>query len=60
MAEYLQKFLNIGQGGTLKTDGIFGPKTYSALKAYQYMHGLKSDGIYGPHTYGFVKNVMEG
>lgn len=31
-------------------DGIPGPLTYSAVAAYQQMHGLTVDGIYGPLT----------
>lgn len=58
--EYLQKFLNIGVKNKLKTDGIFGPKTYNALRAYQDLHGLLSDGIYGPKTYSKVREAMEG
>lgn len=58
--EYLQMFLNIGVEIKLKTDGIFGPKTYNALRAYQDLHGLLSDGIYGPKTYAKVREAMEG
>ncbi len=32
-------------------DGIFGPKTKSAVKAYQSRHGLAADGIVGPKTW---------
>ncbi|MGV3465261.1 MAG: glycoside hydrolase domain-containing protein, partial [Heyndrickxia sp.] len=35
-------------------DGIFGPKTEAAVKAYQSRHGLAVDGIVGPQTW----NVM--
>lgn len=31
-------------------DGKFGPKTESALKAYQSSKGLSPDGVAGPHT----------
>lgn len=33
-------------------DGIFGPKTLSAVKAYQSAQGLSVDGIVGPKTMG--------
>lgn len=33
------------------TDGIFGPKTQSALKNFQTKNGLRSDGIVGPRTH---------
>ncbi|MDQ3678314.1 MAG: peptidoglycan-binding protein [Actinomycetota bacterium] len=32
-------------------DGIFGPKTESAVKWYQSDHGLQPDGIVGPKTW---------
>ncbi len=47
------------QGGSVKTiqriagsyqDGIFGPKTHSAVKAWQGRNGLVADGIVGPKT----------
>lgn len=31
-------------------DGIFGPKTETALKAFQETNGLAADGIAGPAT----------
>lgn len=47
------------RGGSVKTvqgivgvykDGIFGPKTHSAVKRWQSRHGLRADGIVGPIT----------
>ena len=35
----------------LPVDGIYGPKTVSALKAFQSAHGLKSDGVVGSLTW---------
>jgi len=32
-------------------DGVFGPKTESAVKAYQKKNGLVADGIVGPKTW---------
>ncbi|ENH97901.1 hypothetical protein J416_03071 [Gracilibacillus halophilus YIM-C55.5] len=37
-----------------ETDGIFGPKTQQAVKAYQQKHGLKIDGIVGPKTWNHL------
>lgn len=39
-------------GSSLKIDGIFGPGTQSAVRAYQKQHGLVVDGIVGPKTWG--------
>ena len=47
----LQKRLNaLGMKPPLKVDGIFGPKTLAAVKAFQVSHGLKVDGLVGPKT----------
>ena len=47
----LQERLNAGGfKPPLKVDGIFGPKTLAAVKAFQRSHGLKVDGLVGPHT----------
>lgn len=35
-------------------DGIFGPHTEGAVKAFQAGHGLTVDGIVGPHTWGML------
>jgi len=33
-------------------DGVFGPKTAEATRAFQATHGLKPDAIVGPLTFG--------
>lgn len=45
---FIQRFID----SDLKDDGVFGPKTEAAVKAYQKMRGLKVDGIVGPKTWG--------
>jgi hypothetical protein len=46
----IQAVLNL-LGYTLgKADGFMGPKTRSAVKAFQTDHGLKIDGVPGPET----------
>jgi murein DD-endopeptidase MepM/ murein hydrolase activator NlpD len=44
--KYLQTALGV------KADGVFGPETDKAVKAFQAKHKLKVDGIVGPITYG--------
>lgn len=51
----LQSLLNSGGAG-LKVDGIFGPKTRSAVAAYQRSRGLVEDSVVGPHTWGSLNN----
>jgi peptidoglycan hydrolase-like protein with peptidoglycan-binding domain len=43
--EMVQKVIGV------KVDGIFGPKTEAAVKAFQRKNGLKPDGIVGPKTF---------
>ncbi len=46
----LQKGLVRAGFGPLRTDGIFGRATESALRAFQKAGGLRADGISGPRT----------
>lgn len=39
-------------GSNLVVDGIFGPGTQSAVRAFQTRHNLTVDGIVGPQTWG--------
>lgn len=47
----LQKKLNEFMPYGLSVDGIFGPKTETAVKDYQFHKGLTIDGIVGPKTW---------
>jgi murein L,D-transpeptidase YcbB/YkuD len=46
----MQERLN-AHGAGLVADGIFGPKTDAAVRAFQAAHGLVVDGICGPRTW---------
>lgn len=41
-----------GRLGGLTTDGVFGPRTRSAVLSFQSARGLTADGIVGPRTWG--------
>jgi len=47
----LQEKLN-ASGAGISVDGVFGPATEAALRAYQESHDLTVDGIAGPNTLG--------
>ncbi len=42
---------------SLNVDGIFGPKTESAVTQFQEDNGLQQDGIVGPQTWRAVVNA---
>lgn len=52
----LQRFL-AKTGSSLEIDGIFGPGTQSAVRAFQQRHGLLVDGIVGPQTWSALKKL---
>lgn len=47
----LQSALN-DHGASLAVDGVFGPRTHSAVVSYQSANGLLVDGVVGPETRG--------
>jgi hypothetical protein len=47
-----QLLLNLGSVLVGTADGIFGPQTAAATKAYQAARGLQPDGVVGPLTWG--------
>jgi peptidoglycan hydrolase-like protein with peptidoglycan-binding domain len=55
---WLQESLNKILGLRLKTDGIMGQQTRSAVITFQNRQGLKPDGIAGPKTEAAIKNVL--
>lgn len=50
-ARQLQAFLN-AWGSSLALDGVFGPATDAAVRAYQKRMGIAVDGLVGPATRG--------
>ena len=56
----LQRLLD-ARGHNVAVDGIFGPQTESAVKAFQQNRGLAADGIVGPQTWPkLVVQVKKG
>lgn len=45
-------------GSNLAIDGIFGPGTQSAVRAFQKKNGLVVDGIVGPKTWGALLKLV--
>jgi peptidoglycan hydrolase-like protein with peptidoglycan-binding domain len=58
----LQNALNTRSSSVITVDGVFGPATESAVKAFQSDAGLAEDGIVGPDTWGalYVYLVQQG
>ncbi|MDN5901092.1 MAG: NlpC/P60 family protein, partial [Brachybacterium sp.] len=52
----LQSALN-DNGANLAVDGVFGPRTHSAVKGYQSSSGLLVDGVVGPQTRGALNGA---
>jgi hypothetical protein len=57
LVESLQRQLS-DAGYPVEADGIFGPKTEAAVRAFQTAHGLQIDGIVGPETSGRLLELM--
>ncbi|MFX4270788.1 peptidoglycan-binding protein [Propionibacteriaceae bacterium Y1685] len=53
------KGLQVKLGG-LSWDGVFGPSTVSAVKAYQKKHGLTADGVVGIRTWSVLMGASTG
>lgn len=53
----MQTMLNTVMGAGLDTDGICGPKSVAAIKAFQSAYGLTADGICGRNTWAKLEEV---
>lgn len=40
-------------------DGIYGPATCEAVRAYQSKHGIEADGIVGPATWALIRGKVQ-
>lgn len=57
--EWLQISLNkLGADPMLETDGIVGPATRNAVRAFQLAQGLATDGIAGPNTIAAIEAAL--
>jgi peptidoglycan hydrolase-like protein with peptidoglycan-binding domain len=55
------QYLLRARGHTVAVDGIFGPKTDAAVRAFQQQKGLAVDGIVGPNTWSaLIITVKKG
>jgi peptidoglycan hydrolase-like protein with peptidoglycan-binding domain len=55
------QYLLRARGHSVAVDGIFGPDTDAAVRAFQRQRGLAVDGIVGPNTWGaLVITVRQG
>ncbi|MEO5948958.1 MAG: peptidoglycan-binding domain-containing protein [Candidatus Saccharimonas sp.] len=64
--KYAQVLLNYKIGkdapniAKVSTDGVFGPKTLSAVKAFQKYWGLSADGVIGKNTWASLCSAQMG
>jgi peptidoglycan hydrolase-like protein with peptidoglycan-binding domain len=55
------QYLLRARGHSVTVDGIFGPKTDAAVRAFQQARGLAVDGIVGPNTWSaLIIQVKQG
>jgi peptidoglycan hydrolase-like protein with peptidoglycan-binding domain len=52
------QYLLRARGHTVAVDGIFGPNTAAAVRAFQQQKGLAVDGIVGPVTWRALVSGM--
>ncbi len=58
---WVQQSLNkLGAEPPVATDGMYGPLTAAAVKAFQQAHGLTADGKIGPETIAAIEQALGG
>ena len=57
---FLQQSLNTLISAGLAVDGIFGPSTQSAVRAYQIQKGITVDGVVGAQTWSAISQDLSG
>ena len=57
--KYVQMFLNWSINAGLEVDGLYGPKTYEAVKKFQKLVGIKIDGSVGKDTLSKMKEFTK-
>ena len=55
------QYLLRARGHSVMVDGVFGPRTETAVKAFQTSHGLAANGVVGPDTWAaLIIQVKKG